>query len=100
MFIFGTFPDTVRKNHVTVCCDSVAVASCMVNVSEGAKDQNLVIGRAWLEVCRFDIGLIVYRVETHSNPSDELARKNDCILMKLVEAKLREAKFPGWAQQV
>ena len=100
ILILGTFPDIGRKNHVTIYCDHVAVVNCMVNVSARAEDQNMLIGRAWLEVCKLDMGVTVCRVETHSNLADEPTRDDDCKLMKLLEAKWREARLPGWAQQV
>ena len=96
ILILGTFPDILTKNNVTIYCDNVAVVSCMVNGSAGAEDQNMLIGRSWLEVCRLDIGLMVYRVETHANPADEPTREDDdkCHVMKSLGAVWREPRLP------
>ena len=80
----------------------MAVVSCMVNGSADAESQNMFIGRSWLEVCRLDNGLMVYRVETHANPADEPTREEDekCYVMKSLGAVLREPRLPEWAEQV
>ena len=103
ILILGTFPDIIARQNVTIYCDNVAVVSAMVNGSADAVDQNMLIGKTWLEVCRLDMGLMLYRVETKANPADEPTREetnSECKVMTHLQAEWRSPTLPSWTERI
>ncbi|CAK0791838.1 unnamed protein product, partial [Prorocentrum cordatum] len=83
---YETFSDLLRGALVTVSIDNQG-------------DANLVVGKVWLDVARYQIGLHAVRVESHANVADDPTR-DEWSLLRELGAVFRAPQMPSWAANI
>ena len=69
-----TFIEELNDCMLTIYCDNLGVVHSCLRAASRSLEINQMVSRLWLECARRNIGVVIFQVESESNPADDPSR--------------------------
>ena len=94
-----TFQSMIESGCVTAFCDNNCVLQSFLKGTSRATEVNMMCGRLWLEMAKWEVGLHLLRVSSKSNPSDGPSRGNYELAEELKMTRVAVI-WPEWLTEI